>query len=261
MQSSRKKILSFDLDMTLFDDASGAIPQSALDAINSVRDRYYIIFSTGRNLSQKINRHFIDTVKPDAYVHSNGAQVHIDHKLVYQHLFEKEQLARILEFAYAHELCICSLVDNVQYSTNPQKLEELLPVLHGKNMPQLGDPRELLSKSVMTLGLAGNKDEATLFRSAFPDLKTTLVIGDAWYDIMEPTVSKAHGVQIVLDHFGLTMDDVIAFGDSMNDYELLKTAGTAVAMGNAVSEIKAIADFVTDDIDKNGIANAIQALC
>ena len=52
------------------------------------------------------------------------------------------------------------------------------------------------------------------------------------------------------------MKDTYAFGDSMNDYEILKAAGTGIAMGNAVEELKAAADYVTDDIGDAGVYKA-----
>ena len=48
----------------------------------------------------------------------------------------------------------------------------------------------------------------------------------------------------------------MAFGDSMNDYEIIREAGLGIAMGNACEELKNAADYVTDDIDRDGLWNA-----
>lgn len=48
----------------------------------------------------------------------------------------------------------------------------------------------------------------------------------------------------------------MAFGDSYNDLEIVSEAGTGVAMGNAIEELKNAADFVTDDVGKDGVYNA-----
>ena len=262
MNTGKKtKILSFDIDMTLFDDDAGVIPESALKAIDAVRDRCYIVLSTGRNLSLEVNQRFFDMVNPDACVHSNGTQVHIGRERIYLHLFEKDIIKRVVEFADAHDLCVCTLVNNIQYSTRPEKMTKLLPILHGESRPKWGKIENIINEPVMTFGLAGDEKDAQLLREAFPELKVKLVIGETWFDIMDPEIDKAHGMGILLDHFGLTMKDVIAFGDSMNDYELMEAAGTAVAMGNAIPEIKKIADLVTTDVDKDGVANAIKKLC
>ena len=52
----------------------------------------------------------------------------------------------------------------------------------------------------------------------------------------------------------------MAFGDSMNDYEILMEAGTGVAMGNSVPKLKEIADYITTDIEEDGVRNACLAL-
>ena len=52
------------------------------------------------------------------------------------------------------------------------------------------------------------------------------------------------------------MEDAVAVGDSMNDYEIIKEAGLGIAMGNAIEELKAAADYVTADIGEHGIYKA-----
>ena len=56
----------------------------------------------------------------------------------------------------------------------------------------------------------------------------------------------------------MSLDEVIAIGDGPNDIPLLTSAGLAVAMGNAPEELKAVADYVTLDIDHSGLAAAIE---
>ena len=68
--------------------------------------------------------------------------------------------------------------------------------------------------------------------------------GRKWIDVMQRGVSKATGVSQVLDAHGIGAHEMMAFGDSMNDYEILRMAGTSVAMGNARYAVKQIADKV-----------------
>ena len=75
-------------------------------------------------------------------------------------------------------------------------------------------------------------------------------------DIIEKNQSKANGLLALCKYYNIDIKDVISFGDSMNDYEILKTAGIGVAMGNSIDKLKEIADYITDDIDKDGIYNA-----
>ncbi|GIP40900.1 5-amino-6-(5-phospho-D-ribitylamino)uracil phosphatase YcsE [Paenibacillus sp. J31TS4] len=71
-------------------------------------------------------------------------------------------------------------------------------------------------------------------------------------------VTKESGVREVCDMLDISMDEVIAMGDSRNDYFLLKAAGLGVAMGNAEDEIKEMADAQTATNQEDGVALAIQ---
>lgn len=66
------------------------------------------------------------------------------------------------------------------------------------------------------------------------------------FEYVNPEINKGYGLQKVCDHFGLKMENVVAFGDEANDMEMLEQAGTGVAMGNAVPAVKAIADIVSE---------------
>jgi Cof subfamily protein (haloacid dehalogenase superfamily) len=73
-------------------------------------------------------------------------------------------------------------------------------------------------------------------------------------------VSKAEVIEKVAHHFGLTLADVIAFGDGENDLSMIRTAGVGVAMGNAIPSVKAVANLVTKSNDEDGIAEALRIL-
>jgi len=79
------------------------------------------------------------------------------------------------------------------------------------------------------------------------------------YLFVEPT-DKARGIRRMMDHFGAPYEDVIVFGDAMNDLSMFVPEWTCVAMGNACEELKAKADYVTTDVEDDGIWNACVAL-
>lgn len=79
-------------------------------------------------------------------------------------------------------------------------------------------------------------------------------------DILLKDNSKACGIQDVLDYFGFGIENAMAFGDGLNDIEMLKYVGFGVAMGNAEPELKPLADFVTKDIREDGILYALETL-
>jgi hydroxymethylpyrimidine pyrophosphatase-like HAD family hydrolase len=75
-----------------------------------------------------------------------------------------------------------------------------------------------------------------------------------------PGVHKAAGIEVLLEHLGLSRDDTVAFGDSLNDLEMLAFARTGVAMADAHPAVKAVADAVTGAPDDDGIHAGFAAL-
>ncbi|WP_435741869.1 HAD family hydrolase [Nocardioides sp. SYSU DS0663] len=87
---------------------------------------------------------------------------------------------------------------------------------------------------------------------------TNYIVGwTAWLDIAPVGVSKASGLQHVVDRLGVAAQDVLAIGDGRNDIEMLAWAGRGVAMGQAVEAVRAVADDVTADVYEDGAAQEI----
>ena len=72
-------------------------------------------------------------------------------------------------------------------------------------------------------------------------------------EVMDKSVSKATGIEVLLKHYGIALDEAIAFGDNYNDTEMLKLIPNSVAMANSPDEIKKIAAAVTDSNEDGGI--------
>lgn len=79
-------------------------------------------------------------------------------------------------------------------------------------------------------------------------------------EVIASQADKARGLQRLCEHLGIAMEDTIAVGDSPNDLTVLKAAGFSAAMGNAWPEAKALADFITDDCDHDGVARVIDEI-
>ena len=72
-------------------------------------------------------------------------------------------------------------------------------------------------------------------------------------EVMDKSVSKATGIEILLKHYGYTVDEAVAFGDNYNDIEMLELIPQSVAMANAPDAIKKLAAAVTDSNEVGGI--------
>lgn len=79
-------------------------------------------------------------------------------------------------------------------------------------------------------------------------------------DIITKEINKGRALRLVCRYLGITPENCIAFGDSMNDAEILQAAGTAVVMGNSDSRLRAYADMICDHCENDGVAKALNQL-
>ena len=121
-------------------------------------------------------------------------------------------------------------------------------------LPQLG---VYTGEPVYQFICYGGKELEEQLAQKIPDCKMT-----RWspygVDIISKTGGKAAGIRKMMEIYDLRREEVLAFGDGENDIEMLEFVGTGVAMGNAEDKVKAIADYVTADIDDDGIWKALK---
>ena len=79
-----------------------------------------------------------------------------------------------------------------------------------------------------------------------------------YLEVMDSRGSKSNAVKFVSERLGLVPSEVIAMGDNYNDVEMIQFAGVGVAMGNAPDDIKAVADYVTDTNNNDGVRKAME---
>lgn len=79
-------------------------------------------------------------------------------------------------------------------------------------------------------------------------------------DILQQQGSKARGIAKAAARLGIGMQDVMAFGDSFNDIEMMQAVGFSVAMGNGEPAVQALADYVCPSVDEDGVLRGLQHL-
>ncbi len=82
--------------------------------------------------------------------------------------------------------------------------------------------------------------------------------GSTWVQINHAQASKQHAILTVAELLGIETHEIIGIGDGYNDFPLLMACGLKVAMGNAVPELKAIADYVAPTVAEDGVADVIE---
>lgn len=90
------------------------------------------------------------------------------------------------------------------------------------------------------------------------DAHVTYSMNEGLIEVAAPGVTKAHGLAWLAQHYGVTAEETVAFGDMPNDIEMLTWAGMGVAMGNAAAAVKAAADHVTVTNRQSGVAAVLE---
>ena len=255
-----RPIVSFDLDMTLLDHETFEIPESAMRAVEMLRERYVVVIATGRDMDSRFSRRFRDQVKPEAIIHTNGTKITVGDRILYESYMARELKKDLLEFAGEHNLAVGVTIGDDDYYINSHLVTEFDMSRWGECGRRDQDPWTLLDMDVPSMCYIGGPEGAALMERAFEDLKFPLFAENRGADIIEKKNSKANGLEMLCEYFGTTMEEAYAFGDSMNDYEIIQAAGTGIAMDNGNPRLKAVADYVAPHIREDGIYKACRAL-
>lgn len=200
----------------------------------------------------------------DGYVLMNGAAVFVDGHCVYEQPLPRARVREIVALSEAH---------GVEYILQGPRQVYLRPEFHGLEEFYRGIGidvgRFVRSFSLEDIDvcklefLAFEAEGGGAFRQllALPGLAGLM---DPYHkknmELYAADVSKGSGILRALEALAIPVRDSIAFGDGLNDIEMMQTVGTSVAMGNAQPEVKAIARYTVPSVDEDGVAWGISHL-
>ena len=252
-----KKYLFFDIDGTLAAGGYGNtyIPESTKLALEKLRAAgHFLAIATGR--SQAMAYDYMCELGFENMVSDGGYGVTINGELIEITPLDKELVIKVIDECESKGIPWALQPDNTIYRSAPDnRFEEFTHDVYMQTKVVEGlDPRkcDIIYKAYIAC-YAPTEDTLESLKSV------------QWgrfhkeYFFVEPT-DKAYGIRRVMDHFGADYSDVIVFGDAANDLSMFVDGWTKVAMGNAIPELKEKADYVTTDVDKDGIYNACMAL-
>ena len=121
--------------------------------------------------------------------------------------------------------------------------------------------RKIGPNKMMVMGEPDQIAEAEQHLKSVYDGKLNIYTSKPTYlEVMDPRGSKSNAVHFLIERMKIGREEVIAMGDNFNDREMIQFAGMGVAMGNAPDEIKAVADYVTDTNNNDGVRKALEHL-
>lgn len=241
------KLIASDMDGTLLDENS-QVPPETYELIVALRERgVHFAASSGRRYD-RLCEFFAPVVDKMDFVAANGAQVYADgvevDREVYSH-FAIRKLARTVKMFPNMHLALFDRTKSFLLDDEDKFVREI-----DKDLPNaeriwgLPDPHVNIIKASIICDDGNVMDNAYVLQRELGDLFSFAPSGNAWIDAMQPGVSKASGIAQLAEHYGIGRDEVMAFGDSMNDYEIIRFVGTGCAMENARPALKAVADRI-----------------
>ncbi|MBQ8117629.1 MAG: HAD hydrolase family protein [Lachnospiraceae bacterium] len=105
-----------------------------------------------------------------------------------------------------------------------------------------------------------DENKARQIQQSLPNCDSIRFTDEYWYKFTKKNVTKENAIIKMCEILEISLMDVTAFGDDLADIGMLKLCGLSVAMGNALDEVKAVADITIGTNDEDGIAEYIKNL-
>jgi Cof subfamily protein (haloacid dehalogenase superfamily) len=187
---------------------------------------------------------------------------------VYVQPLDKVVVGRVVEFAHLNDISL-DLYSKTHYFVERETWSAIAHRDFFGVPPTIVDftslwEREIIIKAGMAAVSPQEAAKARYFHREFGDnlhfswVTTPSYPGVEFINVVAPGVTKGKALKALTSHLGIALDEVIAIGDGNNDISLLSSAGLGIAMGNATERAKEVADYITLDVERGGVAAAIR---
>lgn len=254
----RPRLVALDVDGTLVDGAN-EMSAAVRETVRAVRDAgIEVAISTGRAIPGVVNTTEKLGFTEGYAIASNGAVVFSYDPVTVLHAVTfdaSDAVRRVMEHVPDAIVAVEEL--GVGFRVNR-------PFPEGEVSGQfrVEDVESLIAEPVTRVVIRSTDHTAEEFTAIVEDLGltgTNYFIGySAWLDLAPDGVSKASGLEYLIDRLGIAQEDVLAVGDGNNDIEMLQWAGRGVAMGHAPEALIEVADHVTGSIDDDGLVDELR---
>jgi len=246
------KAVFFDFDHTLYSHKQKDIPQSARDAIKALQSKGILcILATGRHMAEL--RHFPQAFELglDGFVTIDG-QLCLDKNLniICSNRIEGPLLESLVELFDSKKAHVILIEEDRMYANYPQDSSDTTMTLIRHSVGEYtGKP--------LYMGVVYVEPDQEKWLSEQLPKSRLLRWGAPGVDIVPEGRGKTAGIKEFLKVYGIAETDYIAFGDGMNDVDMIKNAPLGIAMANGAEITKNAADYVTTSVDEDGIRNAL----
>ena len=274
--SGMQKVIFIDVDGTLV-DYENHLPESAVRAIRKARENGHRVYiCTGRSRAE-VYREIWD-IGLDGMIGGNGSYVEDDGQVLMHRLITKEQCKRIVDWLHGRKLEFYLESKSGLYASEQFETAALSSIREysrrkGRNaditvrdvFPDMIFGAKLYRDDLNKVSYLLNSYQDFLdTKEQFKDLQNGTWGGTGetalFGDLGVKDITKAHAIDVLLQHLKVKKEDTIAFGDAKIDIPMLEYCAVGVAMGNGGEEIRQMADYVTEDVEKDGLWKAFAHL-
>lgn len=260
MTKRRIRAMFFDVDGTLISFEDKRLPPSARRALLEAHAcGVHLFVATGRHLHSLHGLKQLEGLPFAGYVTMNGQYCIRGDALVHHVPLERDDVRRIVRALDEEPVTAVFQAADTIFANQRDDAMRAMQRASGVPIPPVCDSALALEREIY---------QVTLY---IPDGRLPAVTQQLqhstcvrWHrncvDVIPREGGKGIAVERMLACFSIPPEETAAFGDGENDIDMLRTVGVGIAMGNARDKVKAAADFVTDRVEDDGVANAMQRL-
>lgn len=267
-----RKLVFLDIDGTFTAPGQNRPPDSAIAAVRKARERGHLVMlcsgRTDRMLSPVLEYGF------DGYIACSGGRIVLGDTVIYDSPISALSRTWAEEILRRNGIYLTVECRDGSYTDEAFKTFLKTHAAEGKNSELLRWRRQIESelsiqpmseydgqpvyKMVLMMRCAEQLDEpmrllSDVFTFCIQDSDSYGIVNA---ELVKKDVNKGRAIERVCRHLNIPVSDTIAFGDSMNDKEMLETAGLSVCMGNGSEALKKIADLIAPPVDADGLSRA-----
>ena len=246
------KMIVTDLDGTLLRDDKTISPRTVSVFKKCLDKKIKITFATGRNADSIVDG-FICQIPFDGKIYTNGGTAYAGDELVYSRLFHISQAREMLLIADTAGVEIVVQRGGFNYSNHDFRLK--WPWVKGYIPTDFKD----LDVEIEKIYADVERPEAlALIQKHLPDDLYISVARDNVAMIMHKEATKSKAVAALARYWGIPAENIVAFGDDLNDIDMLQYCGLGVVMESGLDEAKAVADEICDSNENDGMARWLE---